>query len=117
MAVQPGLCDLVGNPEDRFSHNEAHLKTRLSSGSMWRQTACKLVMGILIFGPGELNVNERLSLLDFNVHMVHAGQVLGRCGFHLTFGLLSIRPKVVKRILKANTNILLQVLQQQFDSF
>ena len=26
MAVQPGLCgNLVGNPEDRFSHNEAQL--------------------------------------------------------------------------------------------
>ena len=26
VAVQPSLCgDLVGNPEDRFSHNEAHI--------------------------------------------------------------------------------------------
>ena len=27
MVVQPGLCGgLVGNPEDRISHNEAHIK-------------------------------------------------------------------------------------------
>ena len=26
VAAQPGLSDLVRNPEDRFSHNEAHLK-------------------------------------------------------------------------------------------
>ena len=25
VVVQPGLSGLVGNPEDRFSHNEAHL--------------------------------------------------------------------------------------------
>ena len=25
VVVQPGLCGLVGNPEDRFSHNEAHI--------------------------------------------------------------------------------------------
>ena len=26
MVVEPGLCgDLVGNPEDQFSHNEAHM--------------------------------------------------------------------------------------------
>ena len=25
VVVQPGLCQTVGNPEDRFSQNEAHL--------------------------------------------------------------------------------------------
>ena len=25
VAVQPGLSDLVGNPEDRFSHSGAHM--------------------------------------------------------------------------------------------
>ena len=30
VAVQPSLVsDLVGNPEDRFSHNEAHIKNRI----------------------------------------------------------------------------------------
>ena len=28
VVVQPGLCELVGNPKDWFSHNEAHCMER-----------------------------------------------------------------------------------------
>ena len=28
------MSDLVGNPEDRFSHNEAHIYVRLTTGSV-----------------------------------------------------------------------------------
>ena len=29
------MSDLVGNPEDGFSHNKAHIKTQMLSESMW----------------------------------------------------------------------------------
>ena len=48
------MSDLVGNPEDRFSHNEAHFMTCLAfaiavGGDINKGVQCGLSLGSILF--------------------------------------------------------------------
>ena len=52
------MPDLVGNPEDRFSQNEAHFETLLDGKNLW-EIAARL---LAIFQENQIDLNNRLSL-------------------------------------------------------
>ena len=51
------MSDLVGNPEDRFSHNEAHIITNVSKSEV-----SSLLLSSVAVQPGSCLPEDRFSL-------------------------------------------------------